>query len=280
MILDIVIYIFNKEKELLNIFNKMEDELKNIKHRYVFVDDSSTDKSLEILRKIQNNNEPIVKIISLSKSYGKDKCIYTGICNTTHNLVCIYDLDLDSSVTYITKMYDYIIKHKEIDQICMESNYNENDLKTKLTIKVYNSLFELKINNNKTYYRILNRNLVNALKNITIPFSNYLIDNLGFKTHYLKFDNNKISNDNLSKYLVYSKKQFIFLKYINIFLIILLFIDLVLTIIGVFKTHYLIIIIMIIYSILNTITYELLNSKKYDNNYSIKEKIGFEDNVL
>ena len=103
MILDIVINVYNNEKNILNIYNKIEDELKNINHRYIFVDDNSDDKSLEILKGIQSKNESTVKVIELSKRHGKDTSIYAGLSNTTHELVCIYDLDLNANISYITK---------------------------------------------------------------------------------------------------------------------------------------------------------------------------------
>ena len=282
MILDIVISVFNKEKSILNTYNKIEEELQNIKHRYIYVDNASTDKSLEVLKKLQSSNESLIKIISLSKKHTKDTSIYAGICNSSHNLVCIYDLDLQANTSYISKMYDYITKHKEYDQVCMQSNYIENDFKKKTNLKIYNKLFDLQIDNNKTYYRIIRKNIVEAVKCNSSLFTNYSLDNLGFNTYYIKFDNSNIDNSNLNKYLNYSNKQFNIIKNINMFLILFLFIYFVLLLVNVFKTNYLLIFIMIIYSLLNISLLELLNTCNKNNNnyYSIKEKIGFDDNVL
>ena len=43
MTLDIIIPLYNKEKSILNYYNKINDELKNVKHKFIFVDDSSND---------------------------------------------------------------------------------------------------------------------------------------------------------------------------------------------------------------------------------------------
>ena len=67
MILDVIVTLDDKEKSILNIYNKLEEELKNIKHNIIFVDNASSDKSLELLKNIQKENESCVKIISLSK---------------------------------------------------------------------------------------------------------------------------------------------------------------------------------------------------------------------
>ena len=282
MILDIVIRVFNKEKSITNTFNKIEEELKNINHRYVFIDDASTDDTLDIIKKLQQQNESKIKIISLSKTYGKETCIYAGICNTTHELICIYDLDLQANTSYISKMYDYLLKHKEYDQVCMQSNYEEKDFKKKTTLKIYNKLFDININNTKTYYRIIRNNIRESIKTSKVLFTNYILDNMGYNTYYLKFENSNIDNNNLKEYITYSNKKYILFKYIHIFLIIFLFIYFVLLLVEVFKTNYLLILIMIIYSLINISILEILNSvNKTDiNYYSIKEKIGFDDTVL
>ena len=102
MILDIIIPIFNKEKQIINYYNKINEELKNIKHNFIFVDNGSTDKSLEVLENLYSNDETHIKIISLSKQYDKDTSVFAGIKNTKHEAVCIYDTDLQANVTHIS----------------------------------------------------------------------------------------------------------------------------------------------------------------------------------
>ena len=120
MIMDIIISVYNKEKSILNFYSKILDELGEIKYRLIFVDDNSNDKTLNILKQIQKNDEARVKIISLSKKQGKDTCIYAGLNYVTHDLVCIVDLDLNASLSYITKMYNFITTHEEYDSVCMQ----------------------------------------------------------------------------------------------------------------------------------------------------------------
>ena len=158
MALDIIIPIFNQEKNILNIYNKLKDELANVKHYFIFVNDSSNDKSLETLKNIQKKDESNVKIINFSKKFGKEEAIYAGLIYSKHDLVCIYDLDLQINANYITKMYNYLQEHSEYDQICMYSN-NKIDFK----IKLYNKLFKSNIDNNKTYFRLIKRNVVNGI---------------------------------------------------------------------------------------------------------------------
>ena len=285
MILDIVINTFNKEKTILNVFTKIEEELKGIKHRYIFVDDASTDKTLEILKNIQKKNESSVKIISLSKHHGKESCIYAGLSNTKHDLVCIYDTDLQANTTHINKMYDYLTEHSECDQVCMYANYNEKSAFTRLNINIMNKIYNINIDNNKTYYRMMRKNVVKGIIDLTssYPFTNYSFELLGFNTYYMKFDNNTISNKNLSKYLCYSNRPLYLFKIISYFLIIIAFIYFVLSILKIIETsNFAVLMFIFVTCIFNL--YILSISNKYFTKektyFIIKEKIGFDENVL
>ncbi len=285
MIVDVIISVFNKEKNIQNYYNKIDDELKNIKHRFIFVDNASTDKTLEVLKSIQSKDESNVKIISLSKKHDKDTSIYAGIVNSKHDLVCIYDLDLQANVTYISKMYETITSNKDIDQVCMISNYEEKSFIKKNKIKLLNYIYSLDINNNKTYYRMIRRNVVNALIELTknYKFSLYSFELLGFNTDYIKFDNNNINNNDLNKYITYSDKPFIIFKTVNLILTGILLILFVLTIFKVLKINTIILMfIIIIFNIINiyllNITSKFLHKEK--TYFTIREKIGFDEKVL
>ena len=285
MIMDIVISVYNKEKTILNYYNKLIEELKDLKYRIIFVDDNSSDKTLEVLKSIQKDDEAKVKIISLSKTQGKDTCIYAGLRHVTHPLACIIDLDLNANVSYVTKMYDYITTHDEYDSVCMYSNYEEKSFLKRTKIKLLNKLYDLNINNNKTYYRIIRKNVIDALHNINknYPFNNYSFELLGFNTYYMKFDNNNINNDNLNKYICFTTKPYNLFKSINYALILILFVLFVLSLLKVFTiSTNILLLIIILFNIINLslldLSIKLLNKEK--TYYLIKEKIGFDENVL
>ena len=282
MILDIIISTYNKEKTIIDYYNKIEEELKNIKHRYIFVDDASTDKTLDALKNIYKKNESNIKIVSLSKHYGKDTSIYTGLLHTSHELMCIIDTDLELNTKQITKMYD-LFKNKDIDSACIYSNHKEksfNKIKTQLINKIYN----LNIDNNKTYFRMFRKNVKEALINISnqYPFSNYSFNIIGFNTTYISYDIKK-EEDNINIYICYSEKPFNILKSFNLILILLLFVYFVLSLLDVFRiSNNILLLILLIFNVINIyllyLTCEYFDKQK--TYFTIKEKIGFEDNVL
>lgn len=283
MKLDIVIPTYNNEKQISNIYNKLCEDLKDIKFNIIFVDDYSNDKTVELLKNIQKNDDEKVKLLSMSKNFGKDTCILAGLKHTKNELVCIYDLDSSVNTSNIKKMYDYILEHNEFDQICMISNI-ENTSK----VKLFNKLFNLNYDINKTYTRLMKRNVVLGIIEYCskIKFSKYVFELIGFNTYYLKFDSKKIeNNDKLSIYFIYSRNPFKFIKFINYFLILLTIVITLLSLLNKIKvSNNLLFISLLLLTVIqlsiNIYTTNNILKKECSNNYILKDKIGFEDNIL
>lgn len=287
MTLDIIIPLYNKEKSILNYYNKINDELKNVKHKFIFVDDSSNDKTLDILKEIYSNDDENVKIISLSNNCGKDLSIKAGLEYSNSELVCVFDLDLQANVTHITKMYDFLIEHTNYDCVCMYSNYEENKFFKKLKIKLLNKLFKLNIDINKTNYKMFRKNIKNAiLKYPSNFFSQYIFELVGFNIYYSKFDNkNHLKDIDTTKLISYSEKPYNFIKFINYFLIVIFFILLILRVTKVLKIGnstclFGLFLLIILQQFLTSFIICSLNVKNKKHDYYIRELIGFDDNIL
>ena len=76
MNLSIVIPVFNEEKTLLEILNRINILKKHCNLQIIVVDDGSKDKSKEIL---QNNTELYSESIYLGDNFGKGKAVIEGI---------------------------------------------------------------------------------------------------------------------------------------------------------------------------------------------------------
>ena len=81
---DVVIPCYNEEA-VLNMFydesSKIFDSLSNYQFRYIFVNDGSKDKTLDVLRALAQKDRR-VKYISFSRNFGKESAMYAGLVNT------------------------------------------------------------------------------------------------------------------------------------------------------------------------------------------------------
>lgn len=106
--IDIIIPVFNEEKNVKNIFNEVLAEEKNVgdKLRIIFVDDGSSDKTLDEIKSI--NNKQQVSYISFSKNFGKEAAIYAGLNKSTSEYAVVMDSDMQDPPALLSDMYKAI----------------------------------------------------------------------------------------------------------------------------------------------------------------------------
>ena len=285
MILEIIINTYNKEKTILNTYTKISEELKDVKHRFIFVDDCSDDKTLEILKNIQKKNENSVKIISFSKKYGKEMAIYAGLLHSKHDLVCIYDTDLQANTSHIGKMLEFLKTHDDYDQVCMYSNGMEKSYLKRTKRRLFNTIFDLHIDNNKAYYRMMRRNVVmGILKQANVySFNKYIFDSIGFNTYYSKFENKYIEEINPKELIEYSPRPYYHIRCTSLMIFIASIIIFILSIFKQIKvSNNVIFLFILLFNSLNLFVLSRFSKSKCKtkNQFIIKEKIGFDENVL
>ena len=90
--LSIIIPVYNEEKTLLNILNKVKKLDTICELEVIIVNDGSSDRSKEI---IDNNKSLFSKAIHLKKNSGKGKAVIEGIKNCKLDYILIQDADLE-----------------------------------------------------------------------------------------------------------------------------------------------------------------------------------------
>lgn len=93
--LSLVVPVYNEEEVLPYLYKRIITTLKNLDVSYelIFVDDSSTDKSLLLLKKFHQLN-PRVKILSFSRNFGHQIAITAGFNFSRGKAVMVIDADL------------------------------------------------------------------------------------------------------------------------------------------------------------------------------------------
>ncbi len=90
--LSIIIPVYNEEKTLLNVLNKVKELDTICELEVIIVNDGSSDGSKEI---IDNNKSLFSKAIHLKKNSGKGKAVIEGIKNCKLDYILIQDADLE-----------------------------------------------------------------------------------------------------------------------------------------------------------------------------------------
>jgi len=192
MKLSIIIPAYNEEDNIIELNKKLNNTLKELDYELIYIDDGSTDKTLEKIKEISNNNK--IKYISFSKNFGKDAAIYAGLKNSNGDYICIIDADLQQNPKYIISMYEHLNKNKNTDQIAMvmKNRNNEsllNRFAKKTFYKLINKLSDIEMIDGASDFRMFRKNIKNALISLSEKnrFTKGMFSWIGFNTEYMYY---------------------------------------------------------------------------------------------
>jgi polyisoprenyl-phosphate glycosyltransferase len=103
--LSLVIPLMNEEEVIPELDRRLRQTLEGLGIRWevIFVNDGSTDRSLELLRAL-SEGEPRYKILSLSRNFGHQIAITAGLDHTDGEAVVVMDADLQDPPELIGDM--------------------------------------------------------------------------------------------------------------------------------------------------------------------------------
>ena len=93
MILSIIVPVYNEEKTVIDVLNKIKSNSSNLfKYEIIVIDDGSTDQSRKLL---ENNKNLFNKLLVNETNKGKGFSIKKGIQNTSGTHIIFQDADLE-----------------------------------------------------------------------------------------------------------------------------------------------------------------------------------------
>ena len=116
-LISIVVSCFNEEQSLPLFYEETNNVLINMKdidYEFIFVDDGSTDNTLNIIKKLSKNDK--VKYLSFSRNFGKEAAMLAGLEYSKGDYVTLMDADLQDPPSLIPEMYK-ILLNEDYDMI-------------------------------------------------------------------------------------------------------------------------------------------------------------------
>ncbi|WP_334091847.1 glycosyltransferase family 2 protein [Helicobacter typhlonius] len=217
--LSLIVPCYNEADSLLsfckNIFAVFEDISKTYSQsvfELIFVNDGSSDNTLQILRSLQNAQEGScdiqdsaflsipppaqckIKIIDFSRNFGKESAIYAGLQASKGDCVALIDADLQDPPTMLLEMYKKW-QDKEADIIYARriSRAGESFIRAKLSEGFYilsNLISQVHLESGVRDFRLMDRQVVNALLSMSEyhRFSKAMFEWVGFKKIGLEYE--------------------------------------------------------------------------------------------
>ncbi len=128
-----IIYSFRNEVDVLDeLIRRTNSVLEKNEYEIIFVNDASTDGSLEKLQTYANHDKRI-KIINMSNRFGQMQCLVAGIQNATGDAVIYCDCDLQDPPELFLKMIEQWKSGAEVVNMKRILRKGESLLKMRLT---------------------------------------------------------------------------------------------------------------------------------------------------
>ena len=199
-----VVYVHNNEIEIEYFLEKLNSILTENFEKYeiICVNDASTDKSVELIKKIANRiSNAMISIVNMSYYQGTELSMNAGVDLAIGDFVYEFDnafIDYDPSVI----MDVYYKSLKGYDIVSAKSN-GKKHISSKLFYTIFNKNSNCAYNIDTETFRIISRRAINRVNsmNVTIPYRKAIYANCGLKITSITYKSvknvlSKISKEN------------------------------------------------------------------------------------
>ncbi|MBE5940155.1 MAG: glycosyltransferase family 2 protein [Lachnospiraceae bacterium] len=194
--ISVIVPCYNEE-EVVNIFydttKEIVNKIENYYFEFIFVDDGSRDKTLEKLVALASEHED-VKYITFSRNFGKEAAMYAGLKLSDGDYCIVMDADLQHPPALIPIFIEGINEGYDCCAAMRTTRKGESKIRSlfsKTFYKISNSLTDVKLAQNAVDYRIMSRQMVNAVLALSEVqrFSKGIFAWVGFKTKWVPYEN-------------------------------------------------------------------------------------------
>lgn len=303
MKLSVIIPCRNKQDNIQNVYNKLQKALEHIKYELLFIDNGSSDQTLEKLKELYEKDMQHIKILSFSRTFSFDAALVAGLEYATGEYTCFFDMTLEQDV--LLDMFQYLEENASYDAVVMQyDGYPEKGIIPWL-YQLGDKLCSFSLERNTSYCRMFRKNVKEAFLQCreNVRFTKGLFLWMGFPTKYLVMEQvyekspmkvHHVFKEILTYMISFTNKPFLIAKFLGklsflgafLYLLVLLIlavgfsspISIISILIILLCVFFGILFLLLGYigDYLVTLHFEMKNRPKF----IIKNKIGFEENTL
>ncbi|MCX7918591.1 MAG: glycosyltransferase family 2 protein [bacterium] len=192
MKISVVIPCYNEEQNIPILVKKLTEVLnKYSDYEIIFVDDGSTDATLERIKELVENGAKI-KYLAFSRNFGQQKALKAGLDYSTGDCLITLDADLQHPPELVDAMIQKWQEGYDIVYTVRKEYPDASFLKRKtswLFYKLLNKISEIEITPGTADFRLLDRKVIDILRelNETFIFLRGLVSWVGFRQYALEY---------------------------------------------------------------------------------------------
>jgi len=169
--ISILIPAYNEEDVLDALYKRLDKLAKNnnkYDFEFLFVDDGSRDKTMEIIKDFAEKDDRIA-YVSLSRNFGKETAMIAGFDHVTGDAMVVIDADLQDPPELIPEMIKYW--EEGYDDVYARRSVREGEtwfkkFTSEMYYKILQKLTRIPIQIDTGDFRLLDRRCIEALKQI------------------------------------------------------------------------------------------------------------------
>ena len=196
-LLSVIVSCYNEEETVPLFYeeiNKISDKMDYLDFEFIFVNDGSKDKTLDILKKLHKNDKR-VKYYSFSRNFGKEAAMYAGLCSSNGDYVTLMDADLQDPPSMLEEMYNYIVKDGYdcvgTRRVTRKGEPPIRSFFARIFYKLINKMSKVPMVDGARDYRLMTRQMVNSIIDMKEynRYSKGLFSFVGYNTKWLEYEN-------------------------------------------------------------------------------------------
>lgn len=196
MDISIIVPCYNEEASIPLFYKEATRVLQSLGRPYeiVFVNDGSSDKTLETVRQF-SQQDPHISYLSFSRNFGKESALLAGLCNVDGDYVAVMDADLQDPPSLLPQMLS-ILETEDYDCVATRRATRKGEPPVRSWFahqfyKIINKISDADIMNGARDFRLMRRNMVEAILSMNEynRFSKGIFGWVGFKTFWLSYEN-------------------------------------------------------------------------------------------
>lgn len=194
-LVSIIAPVYNEQDNIELFLTRLLNVVKKYQYEIIFVNDGSIDNSEQILKNLCLKNKNI-KLISFVRNFGHQMALFAGYEKAKGDVIISLDVDLQDPPELIDEMIKKWQNGGKIVYAKRTERQGESFFKkatASLFYQLINFLSDVKIPENVGDYRLIDKQVLNYLKNLKErpEFLRGLVAWSGYKTDYVYFKREK-----------------------------------------------------------------------------------------
>lgn len=194
-LITIVVPVYHEARSLPRLYEQLETVIQQLSQyawEYIFVNDGSTDDSMQVLRELAQRDKKI-KVVDFSRNFGKEIALTAGLHLAHADAVITMDADLQHPPELIPQLIAEWEKGAEVVATIRNSTKRESLLRrvgSHLYYWLMARISHLDMESQTTDFRLIDKKVAESFRRVTERDRMFrgVIDWMGFRKVYVEFD--------------------------------------------------------------------------------------------